>query len=61
MGARLTNPAGMILTNISKTAKDDVIQSDEEIARERNFREDFLVTDEEPNFLTMKERANAGQ
>ena len=64
MGARLTNPAGMILTNISKTASDDVIKTDEEFARERNFREDDLVTDEEPNFLnqqSIQENTNAGQ
>jgi hypothetical protein len=33
----------------------------EKVKRESNFLEDDLVTDETPNFLTMKERANAGQ
>lgn len=41
-----------------------VLKTDEDLARERNFLEDDLVTDEEPNFLNqqpIQENTNAGQ
>jgi hypothetical protein len=46
----------------SDIGKDPIYEANmEKVKRESNFLEDDLVTDETPNFLTMKERANAGQ
>ena len=46
----------------SEIGKDPIYEANiEKVKRESNFLEDDLVTDEEPNFLTMKETENAGQ
>mgnify|MGYP003116119502 CR=1 FL=1 len=57
-------PTAIVESLRPSTIEPSVLKTDEDLVRERNFLEDDLVTDEEPNFLNQQpneENQNAGR